>query len=260
MNGRTYFAAALSAAALIVSATAQTPQGAIPRARDGHPNLSGIWQTLSSANFDLQDHGASKGIPAEQGVVEGGVIPYQEWAVAKKKQNYAHREAEDPEEKGFLLGIPRLTYSGHPFQIFQSSGPEPITILYEYSHANRIVYLDGTPHPKGPIEWWLGDARAHWEKDTLVVDNVHFNDKTWLDRAGDFHSEELHVVERYTLADADHIEYQATLTDPKVFTKPWNINLILYRRKEKNVQLLDYEAYAFDLEQYYPLPTEAGGK
>jgi hypothetical protein len=112
--------------------------------------------------------------------------------------------------------------------------------------------VNGTEHPPGPIEWWLGDARGKWDGDTLVVDNVHFNDKTWFDRAGNFHSEDLHVVERYTLADADHISYQARIEDPKVFTRPWTINMVLYRVKEPNFQLLEYECYAFDLEKYYP--------
>jgi len=146
--------------------------------------------------------------------------------------------------------VPRITYQGLPFQIFQDS--KGLTVLYEYAHANRDIYTNGTPHPKGPIEWWLGDSRGHWEGDTLVVDVVHFNDETWFDHAGNFHSEDLHVVEKYSLADADHINYQATIEDPKVFTRPWSINTVLYRRKEKNVQLLEYECYAFDLEKYYP--------
>jgi hypothetical protein len=230
--------------------------GAIPHARDGKPNLSGIWQVLNSANFDLQDHPAQKDVPGGQSVVEGGDIPYQPWALAKKQENFKHRATTDPEAKCYLLGVPRITYSGHPFQIFQGPASDPITILYEYAHANRFIYTDGTDHPKGPIEWWMGDARGHWEGDTLVVDNVHFNDQTWFDRAGDFHSEELHVVERYTLTDPDHISYQARIEDPKVFTRPWNINMVLYRRTEKNVQLLDYECYTFDIEKAYPFPIE----
>jgi hypothetical protein len=118
--------------------------------------------------------------------------------------------------------------------------------------SHRGGYTNNTPHPRGPIEWWMGDSRGHWESDTLVVDNVHFNDQTWFDEAGNFHSEALHVVERYTLIDPDHINYEATIEDPKVFTKPWKISLVLYRHKEKNFQLLDYECYAFGDDQYYP--------
>jgi hypothetical protein len=257
MNQKRYISATTLIALSIAPLLAQ-PTTAVPRARDGKPNFSGIWQVLNSANFDLQDHSAQNGVPAGQSVVEGGDIPYQPWALAKKQENFKLRATADPEAKCYLLGVPRLTYSGHPFQIFQGSGPGIITILYEYAHANRFIYLNGTAHPAGPIEWWLGDSRAHWEGDTLVVDNVHFNDRTWFDRAGDFHSEELHVVERYTLTDPDHIDYQAMIEDPKVFTRPWKIDMVLYRRKEKNVQLLDYECAGFDIEKYYPFPAEGG--
>jgi len=228
--------------------TSATPD--IPRAADGKPNLAGIWQVLNPANFDIQDHQAQPGVPAGQGIVEGNEIPYQAWALEKKKANFKVRASADPEAKCFLPGVPRITYQGLPFQIFQDS--KGLSVLYEYAHANRDIYTNGTPHPKGPIEWWLGDSRGHWEGDTLVVDAVHFNDETWFDHAGNFHSEDLHVVEKYSLADADHINYQATIEDPKVFTRPWSINTVLYRRKEKNVQLLEYECYAFDLEKYYP--------
>jgi hypothetical protein len=224
---------------------------ALPRAADGKPELSGIWQVLNSANYDIQDHQAQKGVPAGQGIVEGNEIPYQPWALAKKKANYEKREQLDTvPTRCFLPGVPRINYLGLPFQIFQDS--KDITILYEYAHANRDIYLANAKHPKGPIEWWLGDSRGHWEGDTLVVDVVHFNDDTWFDHAGNFHSEDLHVVERYSLADRDHINYQATIEDPKVFTRPWNINVVFYRRTERNVQLLEYECYAFDLEKYYP--------
>jgi len=236
-------------------AAAQSPAAsALPRLADGKPDLSGIWQVFSTANFDLQDHVAQKGVPAGQGVVEGNEIPYQPWALAKKQENFKNRATADPETKCYLPGVPRITYTGLPFQFFQASGKasEKITILYEYAHTNRYIYTNGTPHPKGPIEWWMGDSRGHWEGDTLVVDNVHFNDQTWFDRAGNFHSEQLHVVERYTLIDPDHINYQVTVEDPKVFTRPWNLSMILYRRKEKNFQLLEYECYGFDVEKYYP--------
>lgn len=238
-------------AAAMVTAFGQTT---LPRAADGKPNLAGIWQVLTPANFDIQDHRAQPGVPAGQGIVEGNEIPYQSWALTKKKENYNNRATADPEAKCYLPGVPRITYNGFPFQIFQDS--KLITILYEYAHANRFVYTNGTTHPRGPIDWWLGDSRGHWEGDTLVVDVVHFNDETWFDHAGNFHSEDLHLTERYTLLDPDHINYQVTVEDPKVFTKPWNLSTILYRRREKNVQLLEYECYGFDLEKYYPLPSE----
>ena len=238
----------LTASILILAASPAFAQ--IPRAADGKPDLSGIWQAFNTANIDLQDHLAKRGEPAGQSVVEGNEIPYQPWALAKKKANYADRAQLDPENKCYLPGVPRITYLGLPFQIFQR--PDLVTVLYEHAHANRFIYTNGTPHPPGSIDWWMGDSRGHWDGDTLVVDNVDFNDQTWFDHAGDFHSEDLHVTERYTLADRDHINYRATIEDPKVFTRPWNIDMVLYRRVEKNFQLLEYECYAFDLEQYYP--------
>jgi hypothetical protein len=222
----------------------------IPRTADGKPDLSGIWQAFNMANINLQDHLAKRGEPAGQSVVEGNEIPYQPWALAKRKANYADRAQLDPENKCYLPGVPRITYLGLPFQIFQR--PDLVTVLYEHAHANRFIYTNGTQHPPGSIDWWMGDSRGHWEGDTLVVDNTDFNDQTWFDHAGDFHSENLRVTERYTLTDRDHIAYRATIEDPKVFTRPWNIDMVLYRRVEKNFQLLEYECYAFDLEQYYP--------
>ena len=225
---------------------------AIPRLSDGHPNLNGIWQTVNTANYDIQDHAAQKGVPGGQGVVVGNDIPYQPWALAKKKENYNNRATEDSEAKCFLLGVPRITYAGHPFQIFQGTASDKVTILYEYAHTNRFIYTKNTKHPAGPIEWWMGDSRGHWEGDTFVVDNVHFNDRPGLTRREISTATELHVIERYNLIDADHIDYEATIDDPKVFTKPWKIDMILYRHKEKNFQLLDYECYAFGPDEYYP--------
>ncbi|MBV9504866.1 MAG: hypothetical protein JO323_07660 [Acidobacteriia bacterium] len=237
----------------MLSAQAQIAgMSGIPRLPDGKPDLSGFWEVMNTARHNIQDHSAQKDVPGGQGVVDGNEIPYQPWALAKKKQNYENRATADPEAKCYLLGIPRITYSGHPLQILQGAGADKVTILYEYAHADRFIYMNGTPHPRGPIEWWMGDSRGHWDGDTLVVDNVHFNDQTWFDRAGNFHSDQLHVVERYSLADPDHINYLVTIEDPKVFTKPWNMSMILYRHKEKNFQLLDYECYTFDTAKYYP--------
>jgi len=232
---------------------AQAPAAtAIPRTRDGKPDLSGIWQAMNTAAWDIQDHSAQKGVPAGQGVVEGNEIPYQPSALAKKKQNYENRATADPEAKCNLPGVPRITYMPFPFQIVQF--PDQITVLYEYVHATRYIYTNGSKHPTGHIDWWMGDSRGRWEGDTLVVDLIHFIDQTWFDRAGNFHSDALHEVERYTLVDADHINYEVTIEDPKVFTRPWKMSMLLYRHKEKNFQLLDYECYGFDFEKYYPYP------
>jgi hypothetical protein len=234
----------------ILSGAAQTPPFSATRVADDKPDLSGLWQVLNTAAWDIQDHQARPDAPAGVGVVEGEEIPYQSWAAAKKKENFEHRATADPETKCDLAGVPRLTYLPHPFQILQ--GPSQVTMLYEYQHAVRTIYANGTPHPPGPIEWWLGDSRAHWEGRTLVVDVIHFNDHTWFDRAGNFHSNALHVIERYTLTDPDHIAYQVTIEDPKVFTKPWRMSMVLYRLKEPRAQLLEYECSGFDVEKYYP--------
>jgi hypothetical protein len=227
---------------------AQGQSAAVPRTADGKPDLSGIWQVLNTAAWDIQDHAASLGVPGGQGVVEGNEIPYQPSALARKRENYANRRTADPEARCYEPGVPRATYMPYPFQIVQT--PTFVAILYEYIHVTRHIYVDGTPHPKGPINnWWMGDSRAHWEGNTLVVDVIHFTDQTWFDRAGNFHSDALHVVERYTPTDRDHLLYEATIEDPKVFTRPWKMSMPLYRRQEPNVQLLDYECYTLLEEQ-----------
>jgi len=222
--------------------TATTQTGALRRTPEGTPDLSGIWQVMNTAAWDIQDHSAQKGVPAGQGVVEGNELPYLPAAAAKKKANFEHRATADPETKCYLPGVPRITYMPYPFQITQSQ--KQVTILYEYVHAVRNVFL-GTPHIKGPIDWWMGDSRGRWEGNTLVVDVLEFNDETWFDRAGNFHSDALHVVERYTPVGPDQINYEATIEDPKVFSKPWKMSMLLYRHKEKNAQILEYECFSF---------------
>ncbi len=230
----------LSAAA---AASAQTA-ASIPRTSDGTPDLSGVWQTLNTASWNIQNHVADKGIPAGIGVVDGNEIPYQPWALKKRDENFRTRAKADPETKCYLPGVPHITYMPYPFEIVQT--PKTTAILYEYVHALRTIYTDGTAHPPGHIDWWMGDSRGHWDGDSLVVDVVDFNEDTWFDRAGNFHSDELHVVERYTMLDRDHLEYRVTIDDPKVFTRPWTMSMPLYRRIENNVQVLEYECYAFD--------------
>jgi hypothetical protein len=225
-------------------------QSAIPRTTEGRPDLSGIWQVMNTAEWDIQDHQARPDAPAGLGVVEGDQIPYQAWAAAKKKENFEKRAAEDPLAKCYLPGVPRITYMPLPFQIFQT--PKQVTIFYQYAHAVRHIFANGSKHPDGHIDWWLGDSRAQWQGNTLIVDVTDFNDLTWFDRAGNFHSDELHVVERYTPADVDHINYEVSVEDPKVFTRPWKMSMILYRHKEKNFQLLEHECYGFEYEPYYP--------
>ncbi len=220
------------------------------RTSDGKPDFSGIWQAINTAAWDLQDHTGQLGLPPGQGVVEGNEIPYQPWAAAKKRENFAHRKTADPTEANcFLPGVPRATYMPYPFEIVQT--PKRIAIAYEFAHALRNIPMDGSPHPDGLPDAWMGDSRGHWDGNTLVVDVKNFNDQTWFDQAGNFHSEALHVVERYSLTDPDHIRYEATIEDPKVFTQPWKISMPLYRLVDKNLKLLEYECVFYLQEERF---------
>jgi hypothetical protein len=220
----------------------QTPAPAknIPRTADGKPNLQGIWQVRSRASDDLQDHAARDGMPAGKGVVEGGAIPYLPAAEGKKKENYEKRKTADPLSQCFLPGVPRIMYMEFPYQIFQTK--DHVAITFEWSNVFRLIYTNGKPGPKG-IDFWMGDSRGHWEGDTLVVDVSNFNDKTWFDMAGNFHSDQLHLTERYTMVDADTLQYEVTIQDPKVFSKPWKISMPMYRRKEMS-RILEYQCQA----------------
>ncbi len=213
---------------------------------DGYPDLRGVWQALNTANWNLEDHSAELGVPAGQSVVVGGEIPYLPLMLAKRQENYENRLTEDPEAKCFMVGIPRITYMPYPFQIVQIVSQ--VTILYEYVHTFRNIRID-SEHPPGPIQWWMGDSRGYWDGDTLVVDVVHFTDQTRFDRAGNYHSDGLHVVERYTRTGPDHMLYEATIEDPAVYSRPWAISMPLYRRQEESMRLLEYECYAFLEEQ-----------
>jgi len=243
--------AAAAAAALVfavaVPVTAQAPQAYNPpRTHDGQPDLQGVWQVLNTAAWDIQDHNAALGIPAGRGVVEGNELPYQPWALARRDENRKNRRTADPEAKCYQPGVPRITYMPFPFRIVQAA--DQVTMMYEYIHGVRNVYMN-SKHPEGPIDWWMGDSRGRWEGNTLVVDVVHLTDQTWLDRSGNFHSEALHVVERYTRTSPDHILYEATIDDPKVFTRPWKMSMTLYRRQERNAELMEYECYMYALEE-----------
>ncbi len=233
------------------TAAASTYDG--PRTPEGQPDLTGIWQTLNSASWDIRPHNASDGVPAGLGVVVGDEIPYQASAAEQQEQNYANRLTEDPVRKCLLPGVPRITYMPFPFRILQT--PDHVVITYEYQHVVRIIYSDGSDHPL-PNDFWLGDSRGHWEGDTLVVDTTHFNDLTWFDAAGNFHSDQLHVIERYTPISPTHIDYEVTLEDPEVFTRPWTMRMPLYRRLEERLQLLDYDCVDFILQK---LTTPEGG-
>ena len=230
----------------------------VPRGADGKPDFSGIWQSLSGADYGLEPHlAATKDEPPGAGVVEGNVIPYKTAALEQRRKNFAARETADPRHKCFTLGTPRGLYGNEPFQIFQR--PRDVTVLFEFGHPVRTIHTNGTEHPDGHIDFWLGDSRGHWDGDSLVVDVTDFNGETWLDRVGDFHSDELHLVERWSYVDRNTIRYRATFDDPKTYTRPWTIEVLLYRRLEKNVQIIENYCSTLDYGKYYPVPTATGG-
>ncbi len=229
--------------------TAPAPSPAtLRRPPAARPDLTGIWQALTPANHDIQDHSAEDGIPAGQGIVEGNEIPYLPAAAAKKAENSRNRKALDPENMCYMQGVPRMMYSPFPFQILQS--PTFTIMVSEFNQETRRIHVDGTKHPEGMPDTWMGDSRGRWEGDTFVVDTTGFNDQTWFDRAGNHHSDALHTVERFTLKGKDHIDYEVTIEDPKTFSRPWKMRTVLYRRLEKNVQLLEYPCVSF-LEDAY---------
>ena len=226
------------------------------RMPDGKPNLNGVWQAINTANWDLQTHGGSVGppklgaigaIPPGLGVVEGGEIPYRAEALAKKKENFANRWTADPEIKCYLPGVPRATYMPYPFQIIQ--GATSIMIAYQYAGAVRPINM-GKPR-ESPVDAWMGWSNGRWDGDTLIIDVTGFNDQTWFDRAGDYHSDALHVIERYTPAGPNVLNYEATIEDPKIFTRPWKISMPLYRRMEKDAQLMEFKCAEFVEELLY---------
>jgi hypothetical protein len=268
-------------AAGCASPQSQTFQPA--RTADGKPDLNGIWQALNTANFDIQAHaarpalalipaasrrgvaglvrathvelphplvrplGAVGGVPAGESVVEGDEIPYQAWAAARKKENAEHWLERDPEIKCYMPGVPRATYMPYPFQILQ--GTDQVVMAYEFAGASRTIHLGTVPDSPAPT--WMGWSRGRWDGDSLLVQVTDFNEDTWFDRAGNFHSDELKVTERYTPTSANHLLYEATIEDPKVFTRPWKIRMLLYRRMESGKKLLEYKCVEFVEELMY---------
>ncbi len=262
--------AMVTAAAIPLAGQAPTTYRA-PRGADGHPDFNGIWQALTEANWDIEPHmarpalqlrpgpygpipappvlalGAVGSVPPGMGIVDGGEIPYKPEARAKQKENLEHWVERDPEIKCYLPGVPRANYMPYPFQIFQSASA--IFFAYEYDGAVRNVYLKD-PGP-APVDSWMGQSVAKWDGDALVIDVTGFNDSTWFDRAGNYHTDALHVVERYTRIQPDVINYEATIEDPNVYTRPWKISVPLYRRLDKNAQIMDFKCVEFVEELLY---------
>src|SRR5438094_2241288 len=271
-------AAAVVTAVVTVRLTRPGQAAAATAARtvDGKPDFSGIWQANNEAHWDLQAHearpgavtqpgvypyayaqvpaapvlalGAAGGVPASLGVVEGdGQIPYTPQAAALKKENAEHWIDRDPELKCYLPGIPRAMYMPYPFQIVQSTNK--VNIAYAFTSTARTIHLDKVEGP--PDDTYMGHSVGRWEGDTLVVDVTGFNGKNWFDRAGNFHSDALHLVERFTPIHRDAIRYEVTIEDPETFTRPWRIAMPLYRRLEPNVQLIEYPCIEFAEEFLY---------
>jgi hypothetical protein len=253
-------AGALGALAVLLvcgAGVGQAQTADVPRMPDGKPNLTGMWQALGTAHWDIQDHspqagpfyqlGAVGAIPGGQGIVDGNEIPYQPWAAEKKKENFASRLTVDPEIKCYLPGVPRATYLPFPFQIIQSQAD--VVIVYEYRTANRLINVARRREPS--VDSWMGTSNGHWEGDTLVVEVAGLNGQSWFDRAGNFASDNVRITERYAFADRDHLNYEATIDDKTVFTRPWKITLPLYRRKEANAQLAEFKCVEFTEEMLY---------
>jgi len=241
----------------ITEAAAQS--GEIPRTPSGKPDLSGIWQAMTSAHYDVEPHAASEGAhpglmgaisatPAGLGIVEGGRIPYNEQSLRVRDANKASALENDPLTKCYMPGVPRANYMPFPFQIVQSEGV--ILIAYEVAESNRIVYVD-QPELESQVDAWMGHSNAHWEGDTLVVRVSGQMPDTWFDRSGNHHSYEMVVEERWTATGADHVQYEATITDSNTFTAPWTISFPLYRHVADNMQLLEFKCAEFAEEFLY---------
>ena len=256
------FAATVLAMSLGASACAPAAPPApeayrAPRTPDGTPDLSGIWQAMNTANWNLEAHVASQGpvialgaafsVPPGTGVVDGGEIPYLPAALAKRQANGASWTTLDPEVKCFMPGIPRATYMPFPFQIVQSG--DNILMSYEFASASRVVRMN--TKEKSPAPAWMGWSVGRWEGETLVIDVTDHMAETWFDRAGNFHGDSLKVTERYAAIDANTLQYQATVEDPGVFSRPWTISMPLYRRREPNAQLMEYKCVPFAEELMY---------
>jgi len=245
-------------------------QAPAARTEDGKPNLNGIWQAMTTANWNIEAHNAEAGPhneimgawgsePGGIGIVEGGTIPYKPDALKKKQDNFKNRmlvkvtndphrfDTADPELQCYRPGVPRANYMPFPFQIFQNK--EQILIVHEYKGSMRTVFME--KHQDAPVDSWMGWSNGRWEGDTLVIDVTGFNGHQWLDRAGNFFSDTAHVVERWTPRGRDHMMYEATIEDPTVYTRPWKISFPVYRRLEPNAQLVEFNCVPFVEEMMY---------
>lgn len=242
---------------------AKTPAYKAPRTKDGKPNLNGVWQANNTANWNLEAHGpgmpvepklgAMFAIPPGQSVIvdpPDGKIPYLPGGIEKRDENFRNRidrEKGDPENKCYMTGVPRANYMPYPFQIIQ--GNKDIMFVYEYAGMVRVINM-GEP-TKAPTDFWMGWSNGRWEGESLVIDVTSLNEFTWFDRAGNHHSNQLHVVERWTPRSPDTMIYEARIEDPKTFSRPWTIRMPIYRRVEDNARIMEYKCVVFAEELLY---------
>ena len=259
--------ALLVAAAVGGTAAAQD----IPRTPGGRPDFNGIWQALGNAHWDIEPHaaraalamqpgpvvpvpatevvalGAVGSVPSGWGIVVGGEIPYLPAALERRNENRELWLERDPEIKCYLPGVPRAMYMPYPFQIFQSESH--FFLAFEYAGAVRNIYLTDPGPPQ--VDSWMGQSVGRWEGDTFVMVSNGFNDQTWFDRAGNHHSWQMVVTERFTLTSPNHILYEATIEDPETFAEPWTIRLPLYRHIDENARLGQFKCVEFVEELMY---------
>ena len=279
MRSATIVVAAVAFAAVLSVRSGEGQTYSAPRTASGQPDLNGFWQALNTAHWNLEPHtaapgpvlqlGAAYAVPPGQGVVVDGPIPYRPDALAKKKQYAANALREDAEVKCYLPGVPRVMYMPYPVQIVQSDST--ILMMSEFASAQRTIYVGGKSSP--PADTWMGWSNARWESDTLVIDSRGFMGGTisaldpegaiqvrFLDRAGNYHTDGLHVVERIRRIGPDHLSYQATIEDPNVYTRPWTISMPLYRRLEPGMQLGEFKCEEFVSDLVYGKYQKAPAK
>jgi hypothetical protein len=245
-----------AATILFAGGAAQAQQPTHPATISGHPNFNGIWEALNTAYWNLEAHsveglskdfwqlGAIAVIPAGPSVLRGGgTIPYLPEALKKRDENRSKWPAADPEAKCYMLGVPRVTYQNFPFQIFEGSADGDLLMVYPFAATNRIIYMKD--HSDLPVDSWMGKSNGTWEGNVLVVTTTSQNGQSWLDRAGNFATNQLKVTERFRLLDANHIMYEATLEDQQTFARPWTIEMPLYRLIDNNVQLMEHKCVPY---------------
>jgi len=206
------------------------------------PDFRGIWQARGTAHVNIEGHRGEKGVAASPSIVvdpPDGKIPYKPEALAQRDKNYAARATADPSLKCYQAGVPRATYVPSPLQILQGPGGT-LAIVYQENHAFRVFYPDTRPHFDA-ADFWMGDTRYRWEGDTLVASVVALTDQMWIDHAGNFHSPDVRIVERYRMTDADTIEYEARVEDPAVYSKPWTLKIVLERVTRRDARIIEDE-------------------